>query len=257
MINAERQVRILEIVNQRSVVSVRELSEILDVSEMTVRRDLNAMGNRGIIERTHGGVRSLHNVSNIPYQSRLQSNVAEKKAIARYAADQVVEGDTLFLGSGSSVAMMVEYLRSRNGITIVTPSIQVVQTLLPEMRGTLIVLGGVVKPSLYAIVGDSVDATLERYHFNKAFIGVSGIIPMVGLFNADYHVSNVERIVISRTSELYVLADNTKFGKSALLEIGPVSAARTIISDTGLAPIFVDDVIANGGNIVLVNPLET
>jgi DeoR/GlpR family transcriptional regulator of sugar metabolism len=254
MINAERQVRALQIIRQRGAISVRDLSSILGVSEMTVRRDLRTLESRGEAQRTHGGARAIGENEDIPYKSRSQTSVDEKRRIASRAAEYVEDGDTVFLGVGSTVASMVEELSSFQRLTIVTHSLKVIQSLTPDIRCSVVVLGGTLDTTVYAMVDPSVDSSLSHFRFTRAFLGATGIIPEQGVFNASQSIGRTERLVFERSAEVFVLADNTKFGKSALVEIGPVSAPRTIITDWRLPLETADAVRQAGGHIDRVEP---
>lgn len=257
MINAERQVRTLEIINERGAVSVRDLSAILGVSEMTVRRDLRALEAHGAAERIHGGARAFNVKDDLPYQNRSLQNRPEKEAIAQHAVSLVESGETVFLGGGSTVALMAESLRKMSDLTIVTHSVKVVQTLLLDLRCSLVILGGVVDPNVYATVNQTSESSLLRYRFTKSFLGATGIIPEAGFYNANQAIAYTESLAAERSTEFYVLADHSKFGKSALVEVAPVSAVTAFITDQKTIPKHVEGVRQNGGRIIVVEGADS
>ncbi len=234
MLAAERMTKIVEIVDSRGIVSVKELSDLLNVSLMTARRDLSTLERHGMVRRTHGGVLSMKYNRDAPYGTRSRLDVSEKSAIGRKAAEMVEEGDVVFLGSGTTVAHMASALSHKVGLTIVTSSFQIVNELAGEQGITLIFLGGIVKGDTYSTVGQTAERELANYHFQKAFLGVSGILPDKGVFNSDFLISAVEKVVVAKSQKIFVLADHTKFARSALVHICPMEQVTGIITDSSL-----------------------
>jgi DeoR/GlpR family transcriptional regulator of sugar metabolism len=235
VIQAERRVKILEIADSKGVVSVKELSRLLKTSLMTIRRDLSSLEENGQIKRTHGGVVSLKYERDIPFVARTLKKDKEKTEIGKMAAKMVENGDIIFLGSGSTVAKMAPFLKGKVGLKIVTPSLQIINDLNNEEGITLILLGGIVKGDLFATVGSIAENELKEYHFQKAFIGTSGITLEKGIFNSDFLVSSIEKLVLEKTNKIFVLADNSKFGKSALINISAFDTIYAIITDRSIS----------------------
>lgn len=234
MLAAERMTKIIEIVDSKGILSVKELSSLLNSSLMTVRRDLTKLEKRGMIKRTHGGVISMKYNRDMPYVNRSHLELDEKTEIGKRAAEMVEEGDVIFLGSGTTVGHMAPYLVRKIGLTIVTPSFQIINELVNEQGITLIFLGGIVKGDTYSTVGQSVEKELSNYHFQKAFLGVSGILLEKGIFNSDFLISSVEKIVMEKADKIFVLADHSKFEKSALIHISDINKIAGIITDSKL-----------------------
>lgn len=235
MLAAERMTKIIEIVDSKGIISVKELGSLLKSSLMTIRRDLTKMQQGGMIKRTHGGVLSVKYDKDTPYRNRSHIELDEKREIGKRAAEMVDEGDVLFLGSGTTVAHMAPFLSHKVGITVVTPSFQIVNDLINEQGITLIFVGGIVKGDTYSTVGQTAERELSNYHFKKAFLGVSGILLGKGIFNSDFLISAVEKVVIEKADKILVLADHTKFEKSALIHICTLANVAGIITDSNLS----------------------
>ena len=251
MIQAERRVKILEIADSKGVISVKDLSRLLKTSLMTIRRDLNSLEENGLIKRTHGGVISLKYEKDIPFVARALKKDKEKTEIGKTAAQIVENGDIIFLGSGSTVAKMAPFLKGKVGLQIVTPSLQIINDLNNEAGITLILLGGIVKGDLFATVGPIAEKELKEYHFQKAFIGTSGITVEKGIFNSDFLVSSIEKVVIEKSDKIFVLGDNSKFGKSALINITAFNAIEAIITDSFISNELTELFKNEGVNIII------
>ncbi len=235
MLAAERMMKIIEIVDSKGILSVKELSSLLKSSLMTIRRDLTKLEQRGMIERTHGGVISMKYNKDTPYLNRSHLDLDEKAEIGRRAAEIVGEGDVIFLGSGTTVAHMAPFLIHKVGITIVTPSFQIINDLVNEQGITIIFLGGIVKGDTYSTVGQTAERELKNYHFQKAFLSVSGILIGKGIFNSDFLISAVEKVVLEKADKIFVLADHSKFEHSALIHICTLDKIAGIITDNKLS----------------------
>jgi DeoR/GlpR family transcriptional regulator of sugar metabolism len=231
MLAAERITKIIEIVDSKGIVTVKELSSLLNASLMTIRRDLSRLEQRNMIQRTHGGVISMKYNRDTPYMNRSHLDLDEKAEIGKAAAALVEEGEVIFLGSGTTVAQMAAFLMHKVGVTAVTSSFQIINDLIHEQGITLIFLGGIVKSDTYSTVGRTVEKELGTYHFHKAFLGASGIMVDKGVFNSDFLISSEERVVLERAEETYILADHTKFGKSALIHFCRFDQIAGIVTD--------------------------
>ena len=234
MLAAERMSKIIEIVDTKGIISVKELSSLLNASLMTIRRDLIKLEQRGMIQRTHGGVISMKYNRDTPYMNRSQLVLDEKTEIGRTAAALVEEGEVIFLGSGTTVAHMAPFLLPKVCITAVTPSFQIINDIINAQGITLIFLGGIVKSDTYSTVGQAVEKEIGNYHFKKAFIGASGIMIEKGIFNSDFLIASEERLILEKSEEIYILADHTKFEKSALIHFCTLDQITGIITDSKL-----------------------
>jgi len=251
VIQAERRVKIVEITDSKGVISVKDLSRLLNTSLMTIRRDLNSLHGNGLIKRTHGGVISMKYEKDIPFVDRTSKKNKEKTEIGKTAAKIVENGDIIFLGSGSTVAEMAQFLKGKVGLKIVTPSLQIINDLNNEAGVTLILLGGIVKGDLFTTVGPIAEKELKEYHFQKAFIGTSGITLEKGIFNSDFLLSSIEKVVIEKSDKIFVLADNSKFGKSALINITAFDAIDAIITDSSISNEFAELFKNEGVDIII------
>lgn len=216
--------------NRQGIVSVRQLSNELDVSEMSIRRDLRALVSRGAVRRTHGGAMSLVRPSfDYPFDERQRLQIEAKHAIGRVAAELVTPGDTIFMSSGTTVAAMAPYLRECSRLTVVTNSVRVLQELL-DAPITVISTGGVASAATGSLVGPIAESSVARLRVRKAFLGATGV-SLEGFSNSSLEEAAIQRQMAAAAAETYVLADHTKFGKLSLTIGLDLDRATRVITD--------------------------
>lgn len=231
MFKSARQSRIRRLVEERGEVSVTELNEMLDVSEATIRRDLEQLAEEGWILRTHGGaLRPEEAPAEPPIKSRMTENAQEKREIGRAAAGLVQEGQTVFLGSGSTVSEMAPHLLQMQGLTVITNSLPVVNTLA-RSQIELIVIGGMFRSSEQSMVGHVAEQALHEFRADQAFMGIRGIDITYGL-TSDYLPEAVtDRAVLSIASRCVIVADHSKFNRVSSVYLAPVAGVNMIVTD--------------------------
>lgn len=235
MIAEIRQRRTAEIVNTRGSASVVELVELLDVSEATVRRDLDDLASRGLLERVRGGacrqrpaVRPEADLN--PFAVVAEQASKEKHRIARLAADQIDSGDVVALDIGTTAFAMCEYLRSRR-ITVVTASLAVVRALATAPSVDLVVMGGVLRSNYESMVGVLTESCLRQVRADVAFLGTAGVRPDGSVLDSTPSEVPIKRAMLDISSRSWLLADHQKFPGSGLIEIAPLSAFTGLITD--------------------------
>lgn len=219
MIPYERRLQMLQLLENKEVVSVEEFSKAFpNVSESTIRRDLKTLAKEGQIILLRGGGACLKNGSyEIPVNSKTMQNVSEKEQIARYAASLVKDGEAIYLDAGSTTLRMVKHLRDKN-ITIVTTNVLIFSELQDTNMDCFIV-GGQINISTASISGTVTNSSLMNYYFDKAFLGATGFSMRSGINTPDIREAEKKQIVMKNSSESYVLADSSKEGKSALCKV--------------------------------------
>ena len=212
MLTEERHSMIIKAVNERASVTIAELSEILNVSASTVKRDLIILANEGKIIKVRGGAMSKNDSF-----SSVEKNVEEKSAIcteeknliAGYAAKLIEKGDFVFLDAGTTTEKMIDHLTVRD-VTFVTNGFIHAKKL--AVKGyKVFITGGEIKASTEAIVGAECVLTLKNYNFTKCFMGTNGISLTAGFTTPDVNEAKVKAAAIDSSREVYVLADHSKF----------------------------------------------
>lgn len=231
MLTQDRQAKILDIVNRQGSVTVTRLTEILDTSESTVRRDLVSLARSGKINKVHGGATALNQEfikleDNI--EEKLTKHTNEKTLIAQYAAAQVQNDDFVFIDAGTTTLLMTTFIKNSTA-TFVTNGIDHAKQLAKNGCNT-IVLGGKLKQSTEAIIGLLAAKNLQNYSFTKAFIGANGISEKQGYTTPDTEEAMLKAVTIEKSFVTYVLADSSKFNKVSAVSFGSIDCA-CIVTD--------------------------
>ena len=212
MLTEERHSIILNAVNSGKSVKLGELCELLDASESTIRRDLNALAEKGLLVKVHGGAISINDSfifveQNIEEKSKLFNE--EKKAIARFAASLIDDGDFVFIDAGTTTEKMIDFIPDKN-VTFVTNAFIHAKKL--ALRGFKVFIpAGEIKLATEAVVGAECVNCLQSYNFTKSFIGANGISLSKGISTPDRNEASVKAAVIKNSRTVYILADHSKF----------------------------------------------
>ena len=231
VLGEERHNVILEIVNERKSVTVQELMKLLEISESTIRRDLNLLDKEGFLIKVHGGAMA----NNSGYYTvdddvvvRKGLNRDEKLVIARYAAGLIEAGDIIYLDAGTTTELMIDFI-TRKDVTFVTNSFSHAKKL-SEKGLTTYILGGEFKPVTEAIVGEEAILCLDKYNFTKGFWGTNGITVKNGFSTPDVKEAMVKRKSMQQTKERYILSDYSKFSQISSVSFADFESARIITS---------------------------
>ena len=235
LIPAQRRKRILEFLELHQIAQSAHLSEILQVSEATVRRDLDWLEQQGLVERTHGGATLNQRMQVEPaYAHSAQTNPDEKRAIGALAASLVEAGDTIFINSGTTTTQVIRHIRGRANVTVITNNVSAALEA-QEADFELILLGGSFRGRANSVVGHFATKTLSQVYASKAFIGVDGISLKYGCTTPISAEAEIARLMIERThGAVMVVADHRKWGVVSNYEIAQLDQIQTFISDEGL-----------------------
>lgn len=248
MFAEERKRRIVKLVNETGSVRVNKLAERFDVSKPTIRRDLRELENENLVIRSHGGAIQIESSKYEPtFTEKLKKNSKEKDLIGKIAGEMIEMGDTILLDSGTTTFSILPYINAKD-ITIITNSLRILQELSSKKNIELISIGGVLKPRTEAFVGPLAVNTLNDLFIDKAFIGANGISIKNGITTPDITEAKVKKTMIKRAKKSYVVADNSKFGKTTFSKIVDFSKIDGIIVD-GLSDEEMSKYKKNGINI--------
>ena len=259
MLARQRQAFILDRVREDGAVRVADLVRELGVSDMTVRRDLEILDERGLLEKVHGGATSIAGSAvfepGFAVKSSLQQ--AEKDAIADAAVGLAEPGMAVAVSAGTTTYALAQRLANVPGITVVTNSIQVADVLHRAGRSdqTIILTGGVRTPS-DALVGPFAVAALRTVHVDLVFVGVHGMDPRSGFTCPNLLEADTDRALIEAGRRLVVVTDHSKWGVVGISSIARFDQADTLVTDAGLAPEA--RVILSGAvrELIIVDPLS-
>lgn len=223
MLTEERYQRILQILSDRNAVSVAELSQQLNISESTIRRDLNALADMGKLNKVFGGATALTQSSGI-YETNVANRIntmsEEKTAIARYAATLINDDDFVFIDAGTTTLRLVDFISNSKAI-YVTNGIIHAQRLIKKGFETYIV-GGKIKPLTEAVIGTLGVKSLEGLNFTKAFMGTNGLDLTAGFTTPDIDEARLKEAAVRNSYMTFVLADHTKFRQVCAVTFAPL-----------------------------------
>ena len=248
----QRHDRIVELVRSEGSVRVRDLADALAVSDMTIRRDLDLLAGRSLVQKVHGGAAAIqHNSTFEPgFEAKRVRQQEEKSRIAAAAAALVGPGSAVGLSAGTTTWALAQLLTTVANLTVVTNATSIAHTLNRGHRGdqTIVLTGGVRTPS-DALVGPLTTSALERIHVDLLFLGVHGMDANGGFTTPNLAEAEVNSAFVSAAEQVVVLADHTKWGIRGLAQIAGLEAATTVISDDRLPPTAVDQLTDAGVRI--------
>lgn len=228
----ERKQIILKIVEEKGSVHAKELMQLLDASEITVRRDLTALADKGLVFRTHGGAMRCDLAKDpepVSFKGKATQNQDQKNYICEIASKFIVEGDVVFLDCGSTVFQIVQFIKNKR-IKVITNSLPILYDLI----GTVVsvsMIGGEVDQERQAIHGKMAIEQIGRYHATKAFIGTDGISIAKGLSSKSEIESEISLTMANNADEVFLLADSSKLEKDSFLKFAPISIVSSLITD--------------------------
>jgi len=241
LLGEERRRRIAAWINQRGSATVSELAREFGVSTVTLRTDLQALERSGALERSHGGALPVVSragseapITEAPLSVKRARYHDEKVDIARVAAAMIRDGETIILDSGSTtfeIARLLGELPLRS-LTVVTNALNIATELVdgpPHIR--VLMLGGVLRPLSYSMVGPDAELTLSRLVADRLFLGADAVDPELGVTTADPTEAQLNSRMVEIARETIVLADASKFGKRSFSRIAPLEAVHCIVTD--------------------------
>lgn len=248
---SQRQEQLQLLVRQWQRVTVGQICEYFGVSEATARRDLNVLAEKGEIRRFHGGGTAIFRAPpEPPIMERSAEQIGFKQRIGRAAAGLVSNGETVLLGSGTTVLEVALNLTKLSDLTVITNSVLVVNALSDAAGITLIGLGGMFRRSEKSFIGDMTIQMLSELRADKVFMGVRALDPDVGLTNDYVPETTTARALLSAGNEVIVTADHTKCGRVATAFVAPTTAMTTLVTNSEIAPDYIKAFRANGVRVV-------
>jgi len=250
----ERQQLILETLKDSRQVTVAELTSRFDVSEVTIRRDLRDLAAQGALQRAHGGAITVTPAPpEPPVVQRMAQGQSCKEHIGRAAAALVTDGESVFVGSGSTTAYVARGLLDRNDLTVVTNALTIATELASAKGVTVVVTGGMMRASELSLVGHIAEQSLREVRVDKVIIGIPAISLEAGMTNDYLPEVMTDRTVIEMASELIVVADHTKFGKIASAYLAPIERITTMVTSSGIDLEMIEYLKGLGIHVILAD----
>ena len=253
LLKEERQARIIEALQENKRATVAELSRRFGTSEVTIRRDLSELAASGQLIRAHRGALAVNSAPpEPPVVQRMTLQRSDKEAIAHLAAELVDDGDSIFVGSGSTMACFARCLFQRRRLTVITNALNIAAELAAQETDlTVVVIGGVLRPAELSMLGHIAEQTLSEVRVNKIFMGVQSL-SIEGGWTTD-HLPEVQttRRILSMTAELIVLADHNKLDHTAAAFIAPITRLTTLVTDEQAPAAFVEQLRTKGVHVLI------
>lgn len=233
LVEARRQ-QLLELISRRGFARLEDLVESSGVSESTVRRDLEALDQNGAIKRTHGGAMYVGELRSMPaFDDRTTTAANEKRAIGRATAELIGDGETVLLDGGTTTLEVARALLGRR-LQVVTNSLPIAQLLAPHKETDLILIGGYVYPRTGVALGPIAIACMQEIRVTTVVMGAGGIVAD-GIYNSNSLLVETEQAMMLRGQTVVIVADHTKFGRTALKRLCAVSDVGRVVVDAGIS----------------------
>lgn len=231
MLAEQRQQLILAMLAERQVIKLKDICQQTNCSTSSARRDLQILEEQGSLVRVHGGAKAKHDLQReLDMTGKATQNVSAKDRIAQLATAKIALKDVIFLDAGTSTLAMVHYLRPDQHLTVVTNSVLHASQLADQNIRTILV-GGLLKNTTKALVGTKTVRDLQRYRFNKVFLGINGVHDDYGLTTPDPEEAAVKQAALAQAEETFVLADATKFDAVSFVKVAALEQATIITTD--------------------------
>ncbi|HEY9560844.1 MAG TPA: DeoR/GlpR family DNA-binding transcription regulator [Anseongella sp.] len=250
----ERHQFILQKLKEDGRVNIQELIDLMEVSGVTIRKDLKLLEEKQLLFRTRGGG-SLNN----PYamerhiNEKELINASEKKKIARAAVTLVGENDSIIIGSGTTVFGLAHFLHPEHHLTVITPAVKVTLELCSRSNVDVLQLGGLVRPSSSSAAGSAAERALEDISCGLLFLGVDGIDLEFGLSISNLSEASLNQKMIESAQSVIVMADSSKFGKRGLGRVCDLELVDYIITDDAVAPKIVKQLEEKGVKVIVAS----
>lgn len=237
----ERRQQILNILREKHELRVSDLSDHFQVSEGTIRNDLDYLSERNQIKRVHGGavINEQSQILSPDYAEEARANSDIKSQIARWAATSVNDGDSIFLDASPTIFHMVPYLKNHRNLTIVTTGIETALTLSKNTSFTVILLGGTVHADSVSVTGTFGECSLKQLHIKTAFVSCAGISRFNGLTETEIAIADMKRRVVAHADEVVALVESSKFGEVYVSSFASLGDITAIFSDDRLSEQYI------------------
>lgn len=235
MFAEERKQQIIELINRKKKVTVKDLCTRFGASPGTIRNDLADLEKHDLLSRTHGGAISIAKMS---FEQKSIEKVIkhqnEKMAIARLALDMIEDGDTIALDTGSTTLELAKLLTNKQSLTVVTNDLAIALTLDEYSSATVLFIGGVIRKGFHCSVGPAAISELSDVRVDKAFLAANGVAIGTGLSTPDINTAQVKRELIRIADEVTLLCDSSKAGRTSFMRFADFSDLDVMITDSNL-----------------------
>lgn len=259
MLERERHNLILKLVEERSIVGVSDLLNLLGASEATIRRDINTLAERGELKRIRGGAEAIRprhqpHLVGVPFALSQDMCVPQKRAIARAAAELIEPGESIIINGGTTTFALVEFLTDSD-LDILTNSFAIAAKLLATSRNRITLPGGTIFREQNIVLSPFENDAVESFWGNKLFTGCYGL-NRFGIMEADPLIVQAQTKLLKRTEHVVVMADSSKLRRKSAMIVAPLDRISTIITDDGAKPEELEPFHAAGIRVIVAKVPE-
>lgn len=250
---AERHQYILSRLQKEGKVNVLDLCADLNVSSVTIRKDLKVLEDKNLLYRTHGGATASNPyTTDRPVNEKEKINSEEKSGIGEMAASLIEPNDCVIIASGTTVLSLARHIKPEGNLTVITAALNVATELNRHADIEVLVLGGILRKSSSSGTGMYAEKVLDDFSCSKLFLGVDGIDPDFGLTTTHIQEAQLNRKMIQASQKTIVLADSSKFGKRGFGRICGLEDVEQVITDSGISEHWVEMLKGMGIEVTIV-----
>ena len=233
----ERRTKILALLEANGLVKVNELSNLFNVSDVTIRNDLAQIENKGFLIRTRGGaIKSQRTGIDFKLTEKAKQHSLEKQAIGKKASELIKDGDTVIIDSGTTTLELAKNLNGFENLIVITNALNIASQLVNSEKIKVIMLGGMIRQNSLSLIGPIAENNVKNYFCDKLFMGVDGIDSHYGITTPNTEEAHLNKLMIEISKEVIVLADSSKFLRRSFAFISPITKINTIITDKNIPP---------------------
>lgn len=244
--------RIRSFIYKNRMVTLDRICEEFEISKSTLRRDLSAiLAEDGNIRKIYGGVTVVSQNTLVSFEKRNVEHLEEKKRIAAEAARFVENGDVIFIDSGTTAVHLLQAIKEKENITILTNNIPIIISAIPYANLSVISLSGILDRKTYSFTGASAVQVLRNYNISKAFLAATGFSVANGVANSSTFEAEIKRMAVERSQKIYLLADSSKCGNVALITYCGLEDIDALVTDSPPSQSVCDFMEKEGKQIVI------
>lgn len=249
----ERQASILKLLEESDRATISHMKELYNVSEMTLRRDINKLEEMGYVTKIHGGVIARKKLLfDRSFSKREREHQDEKKAIAKEAVSLMKPGENIILDTGTTTLYVARELVKKNlPLTVATTSLMVASTLF-NSNIEVMLFGGFLRREIPDLIGPLAEKNLMEFHSDKLFIGCNGIIVEEGFYTSDLNISHLEKKMVDNTEMVILVTDSSKFGNKSFVKCADINIVHTVITDINVDTVSVKALENRGVKVIVV-----
>ncbi len=244
-----RQQEILVLVQQQGFVAIETLAQNFNVTPQTIRRDINTLCEQQLLTRYHGGAGLKSSVENVEYTIRQVMNLEGKRRLAEMTAKQIPDRASIFINIGTTTEEVAKALLNHHGLRIITNNLNVAVIMRNNPSFEIIIAGGAVRPSDGGITGEATIDFIHQFKIDFGIIGISSIDADGTLLDFDYHEVRVTQAIIESSRQVFLVADQSKFERSAMVRLGNINQVDALFTDLPPPPRIIEILTEN--NVVL------